>query len=209
VTCKDGLITDITAYNAFRGITYSEPCKDNGYGDMLGKEAYQLVQTYAADVSEAEGIETIKVYAKDAGDGEDGGYVTVEDAQGELLYLNGGYLARVGWNNIYLHEQGEASYLFDLHVELRGFSGELSYHAFRLDEEGNPLPINGAVFMYEAETYEEENFLQWGASMNTYLAGSHLLLSTQDGVLHTEPVEELEKYDKNTLNRQIVRGFAY
>lgn len=209
VTCKDGLVTDITAYNAFGGITYSEPLKDNGYGDMLGKEAYQLIHTYEADVSEAEGTETIKVYAGDAGDGNGGGYVTVEDAQGELLYMNGGYLARAGWNNIYLHEQGEASYLFDLHVEIRGFSGELSYHAFRLDAEGNPLPINGAVFMYEAETYEEENFLQWASSMNVYLTGSHLLLGTQDGVLNTEPAEELEKYEKNTLNQQILSGFSY
>lgn len=198
-----------SADDAYGGVIYSETFKDNGYGDMLGDEVYQPVQTYEADVSEAEGIETIRVYAGDAGDGNGGGYVTVEDAEGKLLYMNGGYLERAGWNNIYLHEQGEDVYLFDLYAELRGSYGELRFHAFRLDAEGNPLPLNEAEFLYEADTYEEESFLQWASDMNTYLSGSFLLLSTQDGVLNTEPVEEFEKYEKNTLNQQILNGLSY
>lgn len=192
VTCKGGLVTDITAYNAYGGIIYSEPVEGRDYYDLHGTEGYQLAGTYMADISEAEGLEKVYIYSGNMGDGA-GGYVVVEkggseDGQpGEVLWIEEAHTARAGWNNVYLGEIDGKAFLFTLTIDVRGGFGELAYHAFRLDADGNPLPYSGAKFIYEAENYRVENFTQWYTSMSAYMDQSVLLLSTQDGILKTYP----------------------
>lgn len=189
-TCKGGLVTDIVAYSAYGGITYSEPIEGRDYYDLHGTEGYQLVGTYVADVSEAEGMEKIYIYSGNMGDG-DGGYVVVEEEGSEdgqpekILWVEEAHTARAGWNNIYLGEIDGEAFLFTLSIDIRGGYGTLAYHAFRLDADGKPLPYNGAKYTYEMETYEAENFMQWYAAMSVYMNHSFLLLSTQDGTLIT------------------------
>jgi len=192
VSCKGGLVTDIVAYIAYGGITYSEPAEERAYYDLHGTEGYQLAGTYMADVSEAEGMEKIYVYSGNTGDG-DSGYVIVEkqeneDGQpGEILWVEEAHTARAGWNNVYLGEMDGKAFLFTLSIDVRSGFGTLAYHAFRLDAGGNPLPYSGAKFTYEAESYQAENFTQWYSSMSVYGDRSVLLLSTQDGILKTGP----------------------
>lgn len=192
VTCKDGLITDIVGYHTYFGITYSEPVEKRDYYDLHGTEGYHLTGTYLADVSEAEGMEKIYVYSGNMGDG-DGGYVVIEkwsDSTSEpeqVLWIEEAHTSRDGWNNIYVGEMDGKAFLFTLSIDIRDGYGSLAYHAFRLDEDGNPLPINGAKYMYEMETYKAENFTQWYASMSAYMNQSFLLLSTQEGTLKTGP----------------------
>lgn len=192
VTCKEGLVTDIVAYKAYGGITYSEPVEGRGYYDLHGTEGYQLAGTYMADISEAEGTEKIYVYSGNMGDG-DGGYVIIEKSESEdgkpeeILWVEEAHTSRAGWNNVYLGEIDGKAFLLTLSIDVRGGFGTLTYHAFRLDAGGNPLPCSGAEFTYEAETYQAENFIQWYSAMSVYMDQSVLLLSTQDGVLKTGP----------------------
>ncbi|MDE6606187.1 MAG: M56 family metallopeptidase [Lachnospiraceae bacterium] len=192
VTCKGGLVTDIVAYKAYGSITYSEPVEGKDYYDLHGIEGYQLAGTYMADISEAEGTEKIYIYSGNMGDG-DGGFVVVEkwgseDGQpGEVLWVEEAHTSRAGWNNVYLGKRDGKEFLFTLSIDVRDGFGTLTYHAFRLDADGNPLPYSGAKFTYETETYEAGNFTQWYSSMSAYMNRSVLLLSTQDGVLKTAP----------------------
>lgn len=190
VTCKGGLVTDIVAYSAYGGITYSEPVEGRDYYDLHGTEGYQLVGTYMADVSEAEGMEKICIYSGNMGDG-DGGYVIVEDGgsedgqQEKILWIEEAHTARAGWNNVYLGEIDGEAFLFTLVIDVRDGFGTLAYHAFRLDAEGNPLPCDGAKYKYERETYQVQNFIQWYQAMSVYMSHSYLLLSIQEGTLKT------------------------
>lgn len=190
VTCKEGLVTDIVAYKAYGGIIYSEPVEGRDYYDLHGTEGYQLAGTYMADISEAEGAEKIYVYSGNMGDG-DGGYVIVEKSESEdgkpeeILWVEEAHTSRAGWNNVYLGEMDGEAFLFTLSIDVRDGFGTLTYHAFRLDDGGNPLPCDGAEFTYETETYNAGNFMQWYSSMSVYMDQSVLLLSTQDGVLNT------------------------
>jgi len=201
VTCKDGLVTDIVAYHTYGGITYSEPVEQRDYYDLHGTDGYELTRTYTADVSEAEGMEEIYVYSGNMGDG-DGGYVVIEKTEedgkaGKILWVEEAHTARDGWNNIYLGKINGKAFLFTLSVDVRDGYGTLAYQAFRLDDEGNPLPYNGAKFMYEMETYHARNFTQWYSSMAVYMNQSVLLLSTQDGVLKTGPATLFDSPSSN------------
>ena len=44
--------------------------------------------------------------------------------------------------------------------------------------------------------YDDGYFREWMGSLTPYLEHSHLLLSTQEGELRTEPVSEAERYKK-------------
>lgn len=207
--CKDELITDIVAYNTYFGITYSEPVEQRDYYDLHGTDGFQLAGTYPADVSDAEGMEKIKIYKGNMEDGERG-YVIVEKQQGadgepkEILWIEEAHTDRDGWNNVYVGGKDGETFLLTLRIDIRDGYGTLAYHAFRLDAEGKPVPYNGARFMYEAETYKEENFEQWYRSLSVYLEHSYLLLSTQNGILRTGPGAAYEPFqDGSTVDNDL------
>ena len=77
------------------------------YYDLHGTDGFQLAGTYPADVSDAEGMEKIKIYKGNMEDGERG-YVIVEKQQGadgepkEILWIEEAHTDRDGWNNVYV-----------------------------------------------------------------------------------------------------------
>lgn len=201
--------TDGELSEDYFGITYSEPSEKREYYDLYGTKGLRLSGTYLADISEAEGVEEISVYKGRMGDG-DGGYVIVEKwwnptgGPKEILWIEEAHTDSGGWNNIYVGEKDGKAFLLTLKIDIGDGYGTLAYHAFRLDAEGKPIPYNGAKFMYEAETYKEENFEQWYRSLSVYLEHSRLLLSTQDGVLRSETdMTAGSSFDGNTIENNI------
>ncbi len=200
---KDGEIMKAYLIDPYDGISYNDhsPYDSTSYA-LHGLESLDLVSTYEAELNGVEGLETIKVYAGNMGDG-DMGYVIVENTDGELLYVGFAHDARACWNSIYLGEVDGEAYLFTLNPENRELFGCDSYQAFRLDENGSVKLLNGASYEYDKDTYDENRFFKWADPMNYYLKNSFLLLSTQDCELRYSPDRDLEKYEKNALNEEL------
>lgn len=194
------------------GITYTAFSKDTWYEDiqeineMSGEEVlesfYTLVRTEQADIGDGPGEEGIEIYTGNIGDG-DSGIVLFKDEKGQILYAESAHHARSGWNNIYLGEAEGVPYLLKLHIENRDTYGEYGYQVFRLGEGGEILQIAGTCFEFGdgRVPYEEEAFKAWAGNLTYYLEHSHLLLSSQEGEIRTEPVSEADKYSYETLRR--------
>lgn len=165
-------------------------------GEELLETYYSLDNTETADVSDAPGTEQIQVYTGNVGDGQSG-YVLIRDAEGSLLHAEWAHESRAGWNNIYLGEQDGVSYLMTLHVENREEYGSYGYQVYRLAADGAVRQIAGSTLDWERGRYplQGRSFPAMGRQMSAYLENSHLLLSTQDGILRTEKVNEADRYD--------------
>lgn len=172
-------------------------------GEDVLEEFYKLANTKKADVAEAEGEETIDVYAGNIGDG-DSGIVLVSGADRQLLYSMSAHSARAGWNNIYLGEQNGEHFLMILHIEDREDYGEYGYWVFRLGMQTEEIQqIAGSTFTWDERSllYDDELFGEWADCLESYLADCTLLLSTQEGVLRTEEANEIDIYNYETLKR--------
>ena len=164
---------------------------------------YRLARTEAADVSDARGAEQIDIYTGNIGDGNSG-IVLIRynnEEAGQFSFSLSAHSARAGWNNIYAGELEETGYLLTVHIEDRDTFGEYSYQVFRLGREGQIRQIAGSSFrFYESRTgYDEELFRRWCGNLEVWLAHSHLLLSSQEGELRTDPVSDAERYSFQTL----------
>ncbi len=165
---------------------------------------YRLIRTETADVSDARGAEQIDIYTGNIGDG-DSGIVLVRynnEEAGQLSFSLSAHCARAGWNNIYAGELDETGYLLTVHVENRETFGEYSYQVFRLGSEGQTRQIAGSSFrFYENRVgFDEDLFRRWCGHLDIWLANSHLLLSSQEGELRTDPVSDAERYSFQTLD---------
>lgn len=214
LTMAEGFVTaaylDSSWYSS--GITYTAFTRDTWYEDiqeineMSGEEVleafYTLVRTERADIGETPGEESIEIYTGNIGDGGSG-IVLFKDEKGHVLYAEGAHQARAGWNNIYLGEAEGVPYLLKLHIENRDTYGEYGYQVFRLGESGEILQIAGTCFDFEdgRVPYEEETFRTWVGKLTYYLEHSHLLLSSQEGEIRTEPVSEADQYSYEMLRR--------
>ena len=120
---------------------------------------------------------------------------------GPLSFSLSAHSARAGWNNIYAGELEETGYLLTVHIEDRDTFGEYSYQVFRLGRKGQIRQIAGSSFrFYENRTgYDEELFRRWCGNLEVWLAHSHLLLSSQEGELRTDPVSDADRYSFQTL----------
>ncbi len=144
---------------------------------------------------------SIEVYTGNIGDGESG-YVFVKNADGETLHSEFAHAARAGWNNVYLGSIEGTDYLMTVHIEDRDDFGGYNYEVFRVDENGEILQIAGSHFEWGgAYTYDDELFRQWAEGLEYYLENSQLILSTQEGEVHTEAKPE-EVYNYETLRRK-------
>lgn len=161
---------------------------------------YEKISTEHADVAACEGEEIIETYIGNIGDGNSG-WVLVRDVDGTILHAEFVHEARVGWNNIYLGENEEGSFLLKLHIEDRETYGEYSYQVFRFTADGTIEQIAGSVFGFgDLFLYNDELFREWIEELAPYLKSSYLLLSTQDGKIRSEHVSEVERYDYEHLN---------
>lgn len=171
-------------------------------GEEVLESFYTLVRTEQANIRDGPGEEVVEIYTGNIGDG-DSGIVLFKDEKGNILYAEGAHHARAGWNNIYLGEAEGIPYLLKLHIEDRDTYGEYSYQVFRLGESGEILQIAGTCFDFGdgQVPYDDEIFKTWAGNLTYYLEHSHLLLSSQEGEIRTEPVSEADKYSYETLRR--------
>lgn len=193
------------------GIRYQPPSADTFYTDMqqvTGLDAQQLLDTYYTldgaeqwDVSDAVGMEEVQVYTGNIGDG-DSGFVFFRDADGQLLAAESAHISRAGWNNIYLGEMDGTGYILTVHIENRYDYGCYDYQVFRLSSSGEILQLAGSSFEWNSNgtvLYQDEYFREWADTLNSYLADSHLVLSSQEGVLRTQRISEAEQYSYEAL----------
>lgn len=163
--------------------------------------------TETADISDADGIETVQTYY--LADAEQAaalstGLVLFQRKDGELLYVETADQARAGWNNIYVGELDGTPFIMTMYIENRDVTGDYSYEVFRLGEDGEIKQLAGSYFEWrDAFVYEDTLFRQWAEEMAVYLEHSHLVLSTQDGELNMEKVSEAEKYSADALQPNI------
>lgn len=219
---EDGLITEIVLKDAYGnfGIRFSEKTKDSSYSDMseIVKEVdgedtnmleiyYTLVYSSLADSSkkwdvvDSEEIEAIEVYTGNIGDG-DSGYVIIRNAEGEMLHTEFAHSARAGWNNVYLGSIDGMDYLMTVHIEDRDDFGGYNYEVFRLDKDGEILQIAGSHFEWgDYNIYDDALFKEWAAGLEYYLENSRMILSSQEGEVHTK-AKLKEVYNYETLRRQ-------
>ena len=216
---KNGLIVDASIQDAYFGYGFSSApsvgIDDTWYTDIQDitglsaeevlEEYYELVRTENADVSDLAGEETIEIYTGNIGDG-DSGIVMIRNIDGDLLCTMSAHASRAGWNNFYLGEMEGTPYLLEVHIEDRDNYGGYGYGVFRLDENGGRLYIADTYFeFYDGEIgYDDELFHTWADKLAYYLENSHLLLSTQEGEVRTESVSEADKYNYETLRREIL-----
>lgn len=159
---------------------------------------FTLARYEVVDIADCEGDEVIEVYIEN--NGETGLFIA-KDAKGNQLMLLCAHASRAGWTNIYLGEIDGEYYIMELDIEDRYNHGAYRYEVYRIKDSEYANPISGAGFTFhEGMNYNDEVFKQWADNMEYYLENSLLLVSSQEGVLRTESVCEIDKYNYNTLN---------
>ena len=191
------------------GITaYEPPYPDTFYEDMQkntglsGPELldtyYTLVRTEEWKAYDGDAACTLEIYSGNIGDGESG-IILFRDAQGEIFFTQSAHQARAGWNNVYLGELDGAEYILILHLEDRDTYGGYEYQVLHYSASGVISMTAGSSFEWNENgtvLYDDGYFQEWMERLTPYLEHSHLLLSTQEGELRTEPVSEAERYKK-------------
>lgn len=206
LTFRDNLIVEAKLKSIYvnQGITYDEYTLDKypSSENLFEKDYYTLASTEYADVSDAEGEETIEVYTTKSEKYYGVNLVMIKAADGRVLHTQDAHTSRAGWNNIYLGETEDgANFLLRVYIEDRDLFGAYGYWVYRLDENGGIRQSAGTIFSFSnMEEYDDELFREWVSGMEYYLKNSHLLLSTQDGELRTEKVSDWDKYNYDTLN---------
>lgn len=213
---QDGSICKITLLNPYEGIAFQHVQWDHFFYEHFGTDVYYKRKvSYEADVEHTvdhtgSSTEIIEVYTGDVGDG-DSGMVLIKDTSGQVIWDIEAHTTRAGWNNIYLTEVNGKEYLLELRIEDRDGYGAYSYVVYSLEQilgtwDGTIL-LNGASFSYSStEDLTGESYHLWADAMNPYLENATLLLSTQDGVIRTEPINEYEKYNKEALIQHILQN---
>ena len=93
-------------------------------------------------------------------------------------------------------------YILTVHIENRYDYGCYDYQVFRLSSSGEILQLAGSSFEWNSNgtvLYQDEYFREWADTLNSYLTDSHLVLSTQEGVLRTQRISEAEQYSYEAL----------
>lgn len=182
------------------------------YEEFGTEEFYKLAASYEANVchtvdniEDAESKELIEVYTGNVGDG-DSGFVLV-NVPGNTPFSIEAHTARAGWKNIYLMESSGKAYIFTLVIDIRDTYGAISYEVYSFEEQVGEnlavMPYACSEFSYEKESFSEEEFMLWAEEFEPFLSNATLLLSTQDGEIRTDSVNEFDKYNKEALLGQI------
>ncbi len=209
IRLKDGRITEIVALTPYTGVAYAPLYIDHWfYEEFKTEEFYELKASYEADIyhvadasSTGEEKEVLEVYTGNVGDG-DSGYVLV-NVPGNKPFSIEAHTARAGWNNIYVTNIEGKDYILTLQIDYRDTYGAFTYNVYSFEEQTGEelaaIQLSGSIFSYDKESFSEEAFLLWADSMEQYLKNATLLLSTQEGEVRTEQVNEYEKYKKEAL----------
>ena len=175
-------------------------------GEEVIEEYYTPVRTQKADVSDAAGEETIEIYTRNigsSGDDSESGIVVVRDSNGNMLHTSTADTFSHVWNNIYLAKIDGTAYLMEVNIFDWDTYGRYSYNVYRLGENGELFYSEAARFDFNDTEigYDDEKFHVWADRLVYYLENSYLLLSTQEGVIRTEPVSDAGRYNYETLRR--------
>lgn len=167
------------------------------------EQYYTVAGTQTADISDAAGAEQIEIYTGNIGDGESG-VVFFRDAEGKVLGTEFAHQARADWNNVYIGEAEGMGYILTVHIEDRDTYGNYGYQVYRLGEAGEIRQIAGSSFDFgDSYRYDDEMFRSWADNLAYYLENSYLVLSSQDGEIRTERVSEADRYNYETLKREL------
>lgn len=213
---ENGSICEILLIDPYKDIYFQNIRSDHYFYETYGTdEYYELAAAYEADVEHTvdqagSEKELIEVYSGNVGDGGNG-IVLIKSASGDVIWEIEAHTAHVGWNNIYLTELDGKEYLLELQIDSRHTYGGYSYYVYSLEQQlgvwDAPILFSGASYSYGTiEELENGNYAMWADAMNPYLENATLLLSTQDGVIRTEPVNEYEKYNKEALIKDILEN---
>lgn len=189
---------------------------DHSFYETFGvEEFYTMQQTYQVRINHDVDSSTdmsakndkIEVYTGNVGDG-DSGIVLVYSGDGaNEPYSIEAHTARAGWTNIYLISKEDKDYLLELQLDIRGGFGELRYAVYAFGEQAGPhLAVwveDGMSYTYEIETFDEATFMEWAGNMEKWLEQAELLLSTQDGEVRVESVNDMERYGAEKLLEMI------
>lgn len=189
---------------------------DHSFYETFGvEEFYTLQQTYQVRINHDVDSSTdmtakndkVEVYTGNVGDG-DSGIVLVYSGDGaNEPYSIEAHTARAGWTNIYLISKEDKDYLLELQLDIRGGFGELRYVVYAFGEQAGPnLAVwveDGMFYAYENESFDEATFMEWADNMEKWLEQAELLLSTQDGEVRVESVNDMERYGAEKLLEMI------
>ncbi len=214
VLLEDQKVSEIYMESAWNhnGISPYVSLPDSGQYDSLiqaeGEAAflknYTLVSAQKADIADCKGTETVETYIQNGKDAENG-FVLFKKDDGSLLFSQEANTSRAGWMNIYTGSIDKHPFILNVHVEDRWNYGTFSYQAFHLDETGTPVLAASSLFDFHLakgsrHVYDDALFSRWIQPLETYLKHSRLVLSSQDGMLRTEPVSDADKYQYQTLS---------
>ncbi len=202
LTTQDGTVSEANLYARYieGGFDYMG---NNFFIDYKPFDimSFELVHSYQCDISDIEGQELVLVYQGNVGDG-DCGYVIVKDEKGNVIYVDFAHVSKVGWNNIYLGQSEGKDYLLKLQLQNQNNSGRYAYQAFRLDKDGKSILLNGSSLSFDSNTAltdKNPTYNIWFDNMEYYLENSKLLLGTHEGVIRTDPVNDIERYHYDSL----------
>ena len=175
-------------------------------GEEVIEEYFTPVRTEEADVSDVAGEETIEIYVGSigsSGDDSESGIVVVRDNNGNMLHTSTADTFSHAWNNIYLAEIDGIACLMEVNIFDMDTYGRYSYNVYRLGENGELLYSEATRFDFNDTDigYDDEKFHIWADRLVYHLENSYLLLSTQEGVIRTEPVSDADRYNYETLRR--------
>lgn len=189
---------------------------DHTFFETFGvEEFYSLQQTYQVRINHDVDFSTdmsakndrIEVYTGNVGDGDSGIVLVYSGDEANEPYSIEAHTARAGWTNIYLISKEDKDYLLELQLDIRGGFGELRYAVYAFGEQVGPhLAVwveDGMSYTYENDTFDEATFMEWADNMEKWLEQAELLLSTQDGEVRVESVNDMERYGAEKLLEMI------
>ena len=201
---EGGLIVEMRLNSIYEGFSYVESLEESADG-CLYREIWDAEQTYdwseytlkaeyTANVSDQEGLETIRIYEGmlQIQPTEPAVVLVVETADGKRIYLD--QLDTFGHNttSYYLGEKDGEAYLVYLYEEDRYTNGFFQYLVIRPGSQTNLLSGCGLDWIMEwaevGHTFSEKSFLKWGHMADNYLNGSKGILRIES----QDPVEDFE-----------------
>lgn len=185
----DGVVVeaDLINGNYYNGISYTEKYSDQAwYENLMEKELYKSyikTEQVQADVSEAEGMETIEIYTDKKGNDSSIGMILVKNSQGKILYSEKTDTKMAGLmkESINTSTTGGKDFLMNVRMEDKDIYGSYEYQVFRLDENGGILQIAGSEFEFDTErrTFPEKAFRKWTKKIDYYFKNTRFLIGRQ------------------------------
>ena len=146
-------------------------------------------------------------------------YLTVENADGEMIWQGDAGLSHVGWNGFYLYEKDEQQYLMSWLPYGNTGSFSYMYEIFSLSETGEQISLTSGSFRYGTNSVEEtlsidvEGLKAFEAEVNALLEDTIVLITTDEGTpyystrdvtlckLWSAPMLEVQEWKQSVVGR--------